>query len=121
MPDHGFSKWDFSSDMGEAKKFAKELSRLPSVVSAHVVQFAMTSRAPEPKIGVIAFTKGLRTKADFEAMSEKVNKYIAKSNQVSFEILLVKFTYKDGDMIPPPFVHAFGCDMADEPPQSSSS
>ncbi|NIO37783.1 hypothetical protein GTO27_08785 [Candidatus Bathyarchaeota archaeon] len=120
MPDHGFSKWDFSSDMGDARKFAKEKSEDPSVLCAHVVEFAMTDRDPAPRIGVIALCKNLKTKADFEAMSEQVNKFIPESSQVSSEILLVKFSYKEGEMIPPPFVHAFGCDMDDEPRQSSS-
>ncbi len=115
MTDHGFSKWDYLSSVEDAKKTAKAISALSSVVSAHVVQVAMTDRDPAPKIGLIALCKGLRTKATFEDMNKKVNENISKSSRVSMEKLLIKFSYKNGEMMPPGKPHAFGCNMTDEP------
>ena len=115
MTDHGFGKIDFSSNLPDIKEMARELSEHLSVVSTHVV---LSDRdVSKPTYSIIALCKGLKSGATGEALDAIVSKSGYPPH--STEMLLSKFTYKNGRLIPPGHPHghphAFGCDMADEP------
>lgn len=115
MTDHGFGKIDFSSNLPDIREIARKMSERPSVVSAHVV---LSDRdVSKPTYSIIALCKGVKSGAIEEALDAIVSE--SGSPPHSTEMLLSKFCYKNGKLIPPGHPHghphAFGCDRSDEP------